>query len=194
MQGHSRWLPRLQQLQTQGFVELRKCGLVKSAQAIQNLWSCCVEAYLVEGIKKPEISLYSNCNFMCVWCRNVYSPYDPFLVATTLGAQVQAAGGLAAMTMAGQGQPAVSLSNLSDPRLQVYPRFFFSKNGIHSTFYQHCKTQLCLQESLNSPQTSLPEQKQGFRIRRVGPRITDADLGVFFSVLTLNDFLYSFRT
>ena len=36
MQGHSRWLPRLQQQQIQGFVELRMCGLVKSAQAIQN--------------------------------------------------------------------------------------------------------------------------------------------------------------
>ena len=37
-------------------------------------------------------------------------------------------------------------------------------------------------------------KSEGFRIRRVGPRITDADLGVFFSVLTLNHFLYSFRT
>ena len=46
------------------------------------------------------------------------------MAATTL-AQVQAAGGLAAMTMAGQGGPAVSLSNLSDPRLQVQSTVYF---------------------------------------------------------------------
>ena len=45
--------------------------------------------------------------------------------------------------------------------------------------------------------TSLPEQghSQVFRIRRVGPRATDANLGVFFQCSdTKSFFLYSFRT
>ena len=65
MQGHSRWLPRVQQQQIQGFVELRMCGLVKSAQAIQNpIFGVAVQRLIWwRELKNPEISLYSNCNF-----------------------------------------------------------------------------------------------------------------------------------